>query len=55
MKSPARITAFVAAALAIAVIPTRAQTDPAVACAALADQRLPGTTISAAQAITSGL
>jgi feruloyl esterase len=54
MKSPARITAFVAAALAIAVIPTRAQTDPAVACAALADQRLPGTTISAAQAITSG-
>ena len=55
MKSSARIAALIAALLPMVFVPaTRAQTDPAVACAALADQRLPNTTITAAQAITSG-
>ena len=54
MKSPTRIGTLVAALLLMMFIPVaRAQTDPAVACAALADQRLPNTTITAAQAITS--
>jgi len=55
MKSPACIAVLLSATLTMAFIPaTAAQTDPAAACASLADQRLSSTTITAAQAITSG-
>src|ERR1700737_4480084 len=55
MRSPARITALVAAILAMAFTPgQRPQTDQSAACAGLADQRLPSTTITAAESITSG-
>ena len=55
MKSPARITALLAVMLPMVFVPVaRAQTDLAAACAGLADQRLPSTTITAAQAITDG-
>jgi feruloyl esterase len=55
MRSPARVTALVAAILAMAFTPVqRPQTDQSVACAGLADQRLPNTTITAADSITSG-
>ena len=55
MKSPRRVVVIAAAALpllSIAVL--RAQADKAAACASLASQTLPNTTISAAQAITTG-
>jgi feruloyl esterase len=55
MRSPARVTALVAAILPIVCISaTPAQTGPAVACGGLVDQRLPNTTITAAQTITNG-
>ncbi len=55
MKSPARIFSSVAAILPLVFISaTPAQTGLAVACAGLADQRLPNTTITAAQAVISG-
>ncbi len=55
MRSPDRIIALIVAVLpAVLVSATPAQVDPAVACTGLADQRLPNTTITAAQAITSG-
>ncbi|HEU0005235.1 MAG TPA: hypothetical protein VFS12_04510 [Terriglobia bacterium] len=54
MKLPSGIAALLGATLIMVFIPvTRAQTDPAAACASLADQRLANTTITAAQAITS--
>ena len=55
MKSPRRVVVIAAAALpllSIAVL--RAQADKSSACASLASQTLPNTTISAAQAITTG-
>jgi len=55
MKSPRRVVVLSAVALpllSIAVL--RAQGDKASACASLASQTLPNTTISAAQAITTG-
>lgn len=55
MKSPARIIALAAAILLMVFMSAMsAQTDPAVACASLAEERLPNTTITAAQAITTG-
>ena len=55
MKTLARITALIAACLPLVMSSdTWAQTNTAEACASLADQRLPNTTITAAQAITSG-
>jgi tannase/feruloyl esterase len=55
MKLPARITALLGATLAMVFVSvTQAQTNSAAACASLADQRLPNTTITVAQAITSG-
>jgi len=55
MSSPARISVPAAAMLAVLFTSrTLAQTVPAVACASLADRRLPNTTITAAQAVTSG-
>lgn len=55
MRSPARLDAP-AAVLLVLVFLSRmsAQTAPAVACESLADQRLPTTTITAAQAVTTG-
>src|SRR4029453_10132506 len=55
MKSPRRVVVLSAVALpllSIAVL--HAQADKAAACAGLASQALPNTTISAAQAITTG-
>jgi feruloyl esterase len=43
-----------AAILPMLFVAATAQTDPAAACAGLADQKLPATTITAAQAVTSG-
>src|SRR3989454_5245228 len=55
MSSPARISVPAAAMLAVLFTSrTLAQTVPPVACASLADRRLPNTTITAAQAVTSG-
>jgi feruloyl esterase len=55
MRSPVRIIALVVSILPMVFISaTPAQTDPAAACARLTDERLPNTTITAAQAITSG-
>jgi feruloyl esterase len=55
MKSPARAAAIGAAALQLVFTAApRAQSDRAAACASLADARLPNTTITSAQAITSG-
>ena len=55
MRSRVRVTAFVVAILPIVLVSAMpAQTDPAVACAGLANQRLPNTTITAAEAITGG-
>ena len=55
MKSLARVTMLVAATFPMVFSPVmQAQTNPTAACAALADIRLPSTTIDAAQAITSG-
>src|SRR5438128_7116879 len=55
MRSGARINAAGAAALlTVLIAPTPAQTVTPVACEGLAAQRLPNTTITAAEAITSG-
>ena len=55
MKSTTCISALLAGILAmVSVRVVRAQTDPAVSCLALAEQRLPGTTISVTQTITTG-
>jgi feruloyl esterase len=57
MRSPTRLGASAAVILVVLVLfisRTAAQTVPAVACERLADQRLPNTTITAAQAVTSG-
>jgi feruloyl esterase len=55
MRSAARTSALVAAILPAAFTSmARQQTTPSVACASLADQRLPNTTITVAEAITSG-
>ncbi len=55
MTSSARVIALAAAVLQIAfTVPTSAQPDRAAACAAVSDTRLPHTTITSAQAITSG-
>ena len=56
MESGARLQALTAAALVTVVLVSRtaAQTATPVACEGLATQRLPNTTISAAQAVTTG-
>jgi tannase/feruloyl esterase len=55
VRLPTRITTSLAAILAVVCVSgVRAQTDPAAACAALAAQRLPNTTITAAEPITTG-
>jgi len=55
MRSHARIMALIVAVLpTVFISATPAQTDPVAACAHLGDERLPDTTITAAQAITTG-
>jgi hypothetical protein len=55
MRSRVRVIALVVAILPIVLVSAMpAQTDPAVACAGLANQRLPNTTITAAEAIAGG-
>ena len=55
MKLPAHLIALAAAILVnVCLSAAPAQTDPAVACARLADERLPTTTITSAQAVTNG-
>lgn len=55
MRLPARITSLLAAILPVVFVSAvRAQTDPASPCAALAAERLPNTTITAAETITKG-
>ena len=56
MRSAAHLNAPAAAALLIVVLvsPTPAQTVTATACEGLAAQRLPDTTITSAQAVTTG-
>jgi feruloyl esterase len=55
MRSFARIAALTTASIPFLVVAAlRAQTDPAAACARLTDEKLPNTTITAAQAITGG-
>ncbi len=55
MRSPARFTTSVATIVpTVFISAAAAQTSPAVACSGLAAQQLPNTTISVAQAVTSG-
>lgn len=55
MRSPACIISLVAVILPVVVMSAAPrQADPAVACARVAEQQLPNTTIAAAQAITGG-
>jgi len=55
MRSAARITASLIAVFSLLFVSAAtAQSDPAAACAGLADQKLADTTISAAQTVTSG-
>ena len=55
MKSPAHLIALAAPILVnVFLSAMSAQTDPAVACANLAKERLPTTTITSAQAVTNG-
>ena len=58
MKSPHRIRATGAAIfialIVLSIAPAGAQTVPAVACESLAEQKLPDTTITAAQTVSSG-
>ncbi len=55
MRSPAHFIASVATIVpTVFISAAAAQTSPAVACSGLAAQRLPNTTISVAQAVTSG-
>lgn len=55
MKSSAPITALAVAILTVVFRPAvSAQVDPAAACAKLSGERLPTTTITSAQAVTSG-